>query len=202
MLRLTDNQVAESIAFHERAIAKGTLSVPPVLRVALEVAAFGRSWGEQLLTADGANLVAELQRSVFALDDGRWGPDSAAHYAAAISKRARYVVRGRYPDQVAPGSEELADAADEACAWLGREPLSDEECAALSYIVDRESDGWRGRPNYTADTEPYYAGRRVDASKRFSAPANRQVWNVFEADVRSGSYRTKSSAVGIGQCTA
>lgn len=199
MLRLTDSQVAEARAFHERAIARGTLDVPPVLRIALATAALGTSWDEQLLTAAGANLVAELQRSVFALDDGKWGTTSAAHYRDAVTKRARYVVRGRYPEQVAPGTEELRDAADEACTWLGRPPLSDEEFAALSYIVDRESDGWRARPNYTADGLAIYADRRVDRSKRYSSPANRQAWNVFEQDVRSGSYRSKSSAVGIGQ---
>lgn len=199
MLRLTDDQVERSIAYHRKQLEQKRLKLPAVLRVALATASFSSTWEDELLTPNGAHLVAELQRSVFAVGDGLWGPQSEAEYAHALAHRASFIPRGRYPEQVKPYSQELRDAADEACAWLGRGPLSDEEFDALSYIVDRESDGWRGRPNYTADTVAWYIDRRVDFEKRFSHPANRQAWPVFERDTRSGSYRSKSSCVGIGQ---
>lgn len=98
--------------------------------------------------------------------------------------------REHYP----PNSQELtallADAAPIAgvpASWAGH--------PELHYIIQHESQGWIGRPNYTYGREN--AGRRFGSN--ISSPSQRARWPQVWAELRAGTKGAKSTATGLGQ---
>lgn len=94
------------------------------------------------------------------------------------------LTRAVYP----PRSPEAVALFEEAARVAGL-PLWWARSEGLHKLLDAESDGWVGRPNYTYDTP---------AVKR-SLAQNRHTWPAIHAELKRGYKSTKSSATGIGQ---
>jgi len=80
--------------------------------------------------------------------------------------------------------ERAARAAGLPVAWA-REP-------GLHEILEEESGGWVGRPNYTYNA---VYGR----DPHFNSPQRKSEWPVVWRDIQNGRYRTSSTATGLGQ---
>jgi hypothetical protein len=86
--------------------------------------------------------------------------------------------------QYKPNSQEAKDLFKFASVKYGIPDWSEDP--DLHYILQQESKGWVGIPNYT------YGTRRLNKNK----------WPEVWAELKAGTYTTKSSATGLGQLLA
>ena len=96
-----------------------------------------------------------------------------------------FPVREVYP----PRSPEAIALFSEAARVAGL-PVEWARSEGLHEIIDAESDGWVGRPNYT------YNGVR---GRGFNQPSRRDEWPEVWTEIQSGVHATSSTATGIGQ---
>lgn len=107
---------------------------------------------------------------------------------ALVAAPARAAARTPFPrrEQYVPGSPE-AIALFRAAARAAVLPRSWAASPGLHQILDRESSGWVGRPNYTFGVQ---------------SPSQRESWSSIHDELRRGVVRTRSTAVGLGQLLA
>jgi hypothetical protein len=110
---------------------------------------------------------------------------------ALASRLAGAGTGGRRRERYPPQSPEARALFREAAVLVGLPPSwADEE--GLHEILDKESKGWVGVPNYTYDD---VLGLDV------SDPANRSVWPRVWDELRRGEVTAGSTATGLGQLT-
>ena len=184
----------------QRFEVEGAASVPYIFQVWSRLPGDLFAW----TTPETAQAVSEYQRVIGATPDGKWGPASDR----AEGKYLMQLTQGDYidaivVDQMPVGSDILHEGMRLARQWRGKPLPTHAEIEAWDYIVQRESGGWVGRPNYTADIIPKYKEGRVDPGARFSNPKNRKSWYLFSDDVRNSRavsvQGVRSSAVDVGQ---
>jgi len=201
LLRLTAAEAASAARYNqERFLVEGNRSVPTVFQVWAKLPGDLFSW----TTEEAAQAVSEYQRVLGAVPDGKWGPDSDR----AEGKYLMQLVQGDYVnaivvDHMPVGSDILREGMRLAREWRGKPEPTKQEFEAWDYIINRESKGWVGRPNYTADQITRYWEGRVDPEARFSSPKNQKAWHLFQSDVRHSRavkvHGVRSSAVDVGQ---
>ena len=103
---------------------------------------------------------------------------------------------GRAPQLVKyePNSMELTALLADA-AMIAGVPMTWAADPDIHYIIEHESAGWVGRPNYTYGQEN--AGRRFGSD--ISSPSSRDRWPEVWAELREGVKGAKSTATGLGQ---
>jgi hypothetical protein len=135
-----------------------------------------------------------------ALDNNNWLPWAIAGLGGYLlffksgSSSARTgggsFSRGQVPQQFAPYSREAINLFTEAARRAGL-PAAWGSADGLHYVLDHESSGWVGRPNYRY--EEVYG---EDAHKPRRAA---EVWPQVWAELREGRITSSSSATGLGQ---
>jgi hypothetical protein len=100
------------------------------------------------------------------------------------------IASGRVPQQFAPYSSQAIALFTEAARVAGL-PASWARSDGLHYVMDHESSGWVGRPNYTYQV-PYGDGAHRSAR-------GAEVWPQVWAELRADNITARSSATGLGQ---
>jgi hypothetical protein len=217
---LSDAQVASAARFVASEIGAGRLSfaiLPPLLQVVLAAAAplaspqntfaaLGTHTGVPSAAARAfVQAVAMWQASRCLAVDGKPGKDTRASWPAAAPTAAQPVqvtaemkaLREQFrAERYQPGSEDAKSLMRAACSVLKVDPLIADAKGAHE-IMQRESGGWVGRPNYTIQLDGL---KMSHVNNRARWP---EVWAMLKA---SGSKaplwppgKTVSTACGLGQ---
>lgn len=169
--------------YAERPVLRVGSRGPIVARVETRLSGLGYLTGP----ADG-QFDGKLRRAVRAFQmanhlhvDGVIGPDTWGRLTAADAVSLPAYTP---PDQARfrPGAQETITLFTEAARRIGV-PEDWARSSALRHLLDSESDGWVGRPNYT------YGARHRDHAR----------WGEVHAELRSGRITADSSATGLGQ---
>lgn len=201
--RLTYEQAFEAALYNQARIEdEGSVGIPIAFRQWTRLPGNMFLWGSPVT----AQAISEMQRAIGIEADGKWGPKSTLAYKSyqrhlVSGENYRDVMWG--VDRCAPGSLNAHAAMALAREWRGKPAPTKAEKEAWDYIISRESGGWLGRPNYTADRIQRYQDARVDKKVPYHKVANQRAWAVFASDVRKSeavsTYKVKSSAVCVGQ---
>jgi hypothetical protein len=184
----------------QRFEVEGAASVPYIFQVWAKLPGDLFAW----TSTTTAQAISEYQRVIGTTADGKWGPASDR----AEGKYLMQLTQGDYIDAIVVdhmpvGSNILHEGMRLAREWRGKPEPTKAEFDAWDYIVQRESGGWVGRPNYTADIIDRYRNGRVNPEARFSNPKNQKAWHLFMDDVRNSRavsiHGVRSSAVDVGQ---
>jgi|TARA_Y100000310_G_scaffold324189_1_gene385754 hypothetical protein len=184
-----DEAIARAIEYNQTEVDAGRVSkdsMPPSLALFLEEKSLVTGAISELLSPHGVEAVAQWQRSYGLTADGWMGP--------ATRSKARLARMGVHFDRFKDAEYE-PDSVDANELFLAVFEFLDLRASAddmlgLHRVMDRESDGWVGRPNYT------YQEVHGD---RIHKPSRRDDWPIIWGELRSGNRTARSSAIGLGQ---